>query len=415
MGSHWDMTAFCPHSNSRQADRAALILTALLLAILGKSSHALAESLHTDHPSIQADPNLSLAEVVDHALEIAPARFSLTGLGSEAAAWTSRGSNWWAGSPRISVSYRSDQLNKDNGLKEYEAGLALPLWRWGERGATKNLGQQLSAETEASRRALFWDISGQVRELLWHLAAADAEVEFTEQRINLAERLLKAVARQHELGDVALGDLLLARSNRLEAESEKTRAEAMRQDSHRVYASVTHLNRRPPYNPERISEIHDVPPDHPWLYEANARISSAQAEHKRLKKAVRGSPSLLVGPKRERAPFDTQSYDSFGITLSLPIVGSAHGITELARAERVIANAQTERENRIRELTLQLHEAQHSLEVTEAQLETATSLAGIAEQQLNMSFSAYESGEMSLFDLLGCNVPVSPRSAALPF
>ena len=43
--------------------------------------------------------------------------------------------------------YQSDQFGSDAGLEEYEAGIELPMWRWGGRDAVRDFGAAMTAES----------------------------------------------------------------------------------------------------------------------------------------------------------------------------------------------------------------------------------------------------------------------------
>jgi outer membrane protein TolC len=86
--------------------------------------------------------------------------------------------------------------------------------------------------------------------------------------------------------------------------------------------------------------------------------------------------------------------------LNIPFGGSSHRRTEISAVSRNAVNAKAARNQQIRTLTLELHEAAHSLNVVSQNLAAATERMALAAHHQAMSESAYEKGEIELIDLL---------------
>jgi hypothetical protein len=109
---------------------------------------------------------------------------------------------------------------------------------------------------------------------------------------------------------------------------------------------------------------------------------------------------LLVGTRRERPALGDRYDDSIGITLSVPFGGSASRRTEISAASRVAARTRAAQAQQVRALTMALHEMAHSLNVVHENMETATDRMKLVDRHQVMGLSAYEKGELDLFDLL---------------
>ena len=376
--------------------RAAIAGLFLFAAVLSAG----AELPSHEHAAVPVDETLTLSEAVDAAFGIYPARLELGARFEQANAWTDRGQSWLADRPSIMLRYQSDRWGPDNGLTEQEAGIQLPLWSWGGRSAVQRLGEALSLESDAADLALHWEVAGLLRFTLWDIALAENEHELAVQALDTAARLTASVERRYELGDVALSDVLLAQSAHLEAQTVLIEAAAQLLDAERLYRSVTGLERRPPFVGETISPEHEVQPDHPALAFANAEVSRAEAGLEVAEKTYKAGASLLIGPRSERPAFSTVYDDSIGITVNFPFGGSSHRRVETSAAARVAASARVARDQHVRELTLALHEAAHSLDVVSQNLEAASERMKLAERHQAMGESAYEKGELELIDLL---------------
>ena len=133
---------------------------------------------------------------------------------------------------------------------------------------------------------------------------------------------------------------------------------------------------------------------------AAAEIERARAEVTLVEREARGNPLLTIGPRRQTDPFGTFSTDSLTVAMRVPVGGKSHGLTQTARAMRLVAAAESERGALVRRLDLDLHEAEHSLVVLEETSALATERRDLADQQARMAETAFAQGEIELRDLL---------------
>lgn len=375
------------------------LIAGVLLFAVGVAA-AEAELPSHRHVALPVDESLTMIEAVDAAFALYPTTMELAARAEEADAWTDRGQSWLADRPSLMLRYQSDRWGLDNGLDEYETGIELPLWGLGGRSAVQNLGDALSAESVAAVLALRWEVAGFLRSTLWGIALAENDHELAEQALETAARLTSSVERRHELGDVALSDVLLAQSTFLEAQTVLIEATAAVLDAERAYRSVTELERRPPFLAETLSRRHEIELDHPALALANAEVSRAEASLEVAEKTFKAGVSLLIGSRSERAAFNTEFDDSFGITVNVPFGGSSHQRTQISAVSREAATIRAARSQQMRTLTLELHEAAHSLNVVSENLSASAERMDLAERHQAMGESAYEKGELELIDLL---------------
>jgi cobalt-zinc-cadmium efflux system outer membrane protein len=384
--------------NRRLPGRVLLALAATVLATGIVAADAELPGHEGDALSVASA--LTLSDAVDLALANYPATLELQARSGEADAWADRGRSWIANRPSLLLRYQTDRWGSNNGLDEYEAGIELPLWNWGARSASQDFGDAMSAESSAARLALRWQLAGLLRSLLWDVALAENDHALARQARDTASRLAGVVARRHELGDVALSDVLLANSTLLEAQTAVIDASSSVLDTERAYRSVTGLDRRPPFAGERLSERHDVEADHPALVFANAEVLRAEASVAVAERTAQSGTNLFVGARRERPAFGTEMDDSVGIILNVPFGGSSHRQTEISAAASAAARARAKRNQQLRSLTLSLHEAAHGLNVVHQNLSDASERLSLAERSQEMGEIAYEKGEFELIDLL---------------
>lgn len=375
------------------------LVVGLVVGLLGLVSAGVAEDEHA-HVAIVEDTSLTVSHVIDETLREYPSFVELEARDAQARAWRDRGRSWLADRPSLTFRYQSDRWGDDNGLDEYESGIQLPLWRWGQRAATRSLGQALETGAMTASLALRWQVAGQVRSHLWDVALALNERELAAQALSNATQLADTVQRRFELGDVPRSDVLLSRTAQLEAQSLLINAEALALDAERSYGSLTTLDRRPPFAGEQQSAKTEIGIDHPALVFANAELQQVQARNEVVRQTAKRNMSLLVGPRRERSAFNQSFEESIGMTVSVPFGGAAHARSQAADVGRDVARAHAAQAQLVRELNLQLHEAEHGLYVARQNLMATQTHAELAEQHQTMADSAYEKGEIDLIDLI---------------
>ena len=350
--------------------------------------------------ALPVDHSLTLTAAIDIAFANYPQAASLGARTDEARAWSARGKSLLADRPNMTLRYQTDRAGSDYGLREYEAGISLPLWNPGGRRSVQRFGEALSSESAAAHVVLRWEVTGYLRSALWDIALAENEHQLAEEALAMADRLTRSVERRHELEDVALADVLLARSSFLDAQTGLIAARARLLDAERSFRSVTALERRPPFAGEVLSRRSEIDLDHPALEFANAEVERAAAGITVAEKTANTGATLLIGPRSERPAFAAEADESVGITLSIPFGGSVHRRTEISAAARAAASARAARDQRLRDLTLALHEAAHSLSIVDQNLAAATDRQALAERHQAMGELAYEKGELDLIDLL---------------
>jgi outer membrane protein TolC len=378
------------------------VAAALVLGVFWQPSWAEDHAGHETHghPSVTEDGALTLSQALDAAVTHYPETPVLAARSEVAEAWESRGRSWLAERPAVSLRYQTDRWQDDDRLEEYEAGILLPLWSWGGRSAAQSHGDALRTVYGAASERLRWEVAGQLRAALWGLALALEDARLARDALDVSTRVAEIVGRRHDLGDAALRDLLLARSAELEARSGLINAQAGVVDAEWTYRALTGLSSRPAFQPETLSTRLDILPEHPALTMADAEILRAESAVDLAETSASSGPSLLLGPRRERAAGAENFDDSIGITMSIPFGPSGQRRTNVAEARRDFIQASAGRARIMRLLSLERHEAAHGLAVVRDSLEPARGQAELADRQQRMGLLAYEKGEIELVELL---------------
>src|SRR5690606_13120516 len=142
------------------------LLAAAPLASAAQSTPSPQEHGAEEHVPIGIEVGLEWHTVLESAVRNYPRYVQLEARRLEADALQQRSRSLLAGRPALALGYRSDDPLDDFGLAEYETGLTLPLWRFGERRAAGRIAASASDGSAAAGAALEWEVAGALRAAL---------------------------------------------------------------------------------------------------------------------------------------------------------------------------------------------------------------------------------------------------------
>lgn len=374
------------------------IFLAFMLSVTAASAETRPTVSHND--PIDTDNSLTLAKVVDLTMEKFPDTVWLKALEDEANAIKQRGESWTAGAAQAGLRYQ----NMTSGTVHYgDATLQIPLWNLGQRDAEKEKGVKAETNAELQSAATKLRVAGLVRNALWEMALQKIRYEQARTEADLFEKLLAKVERRVELGDLPRADLLLAQTELLQKLSILTQAEAELMHARKRYSSITQLSKMPAAYEEKLADLKKIEFSHPLFVAMNGQIERKQAEIDALKLVGSGQTNLTVGINSDRSQNNdprSNQIESFNIGVDIPFGGADHMRPQIAALNVELNQLLAEREQRYRDLELAHHEAEHNLEVNEAELEIASELKRVAEEHLKMMDLSFSVGEINLMDLL---------------
>lgn len=378
-------------------DSSAQLLASPPVAEINTEQNLLVEHLDP----VEVDPNLNLSQLLEQTLEKYPDRLINEGLAQEAEALKTRGDSWLAGSTAIALDYADDSIASDRGSREASANLEFTVWNWGQRSAALNMAEQAQLLAGKQSRAVKLEVSRLLREALWDMALAESRLQQARINMDISQQLFAKVQRRVELGDLPRADLLLAESDHLQNKTVLTQAEAEVMHSRKSYSNLTRTSRIPANYQESLSPIQEVNQDHPLFEAINALVAKKQAAIEWAKTSdTINQPKVYVGGKTSRDQRDSSDVQSANVGVVIPFGHSTYDAPEIAAANLEYQQALAQREHLQRFLEKNLHEAEHALEVTQAELKIAKELKNIAEQHLKMMQISFEAGEINLLDLL---------------
>lgn len=379
------------------------LLVLLLLFPLFTRAEALANdgTAHaTAVDTVLPSPALTLPTVIAEALQHDPNGLLTQAYLDEARALDRHASSLIAGNPVVALNYQSDQARTDQGFREWEGSLELPLWHVGQRSASRAVADSAGQAASAAGSVQHLRVAGAVRETLWQLAIARERRSLAEQSLQTARQLEQDVAKRVNAGDLARSDLLLARDETLAKQDDFYLADAELLHAQKRFRLLTGLAQYPTTFAEPLSERNTIDDGHPLLAETRARMEQAQAELRRAEQSSSDNTQLIVGTRRSRDTYNSDPVDSLGIGVRIPLGTKSHNGPRIAAASTAFAQSQARYQSTKRELELQLHEAHHNLETLREQLQLADEQNTLMQESLRLARIAFRSGEIELAQLL---------------
>jgi len=297
--------------------------------------------------------------------------------------------------PSLSVANRNDRLNRNHGQREWEAGIALPLWLPGEQGRQAAIVSAERDQYDSALAAAKLKIAGEVRDAYWQARLTENELALARRKVEDAAALAADVGRRVKAGDLARVDLNQAQAAEREARTAQSEAEIRAFKARQSFEVLTGLTTLPAAE-ESVAPVRSVPDDHPLLAPLQRAVATAQTKLRQAAQSPRSNPELELGLRRERSTFDDAYANSVEVRFRLPFATDARNRPRIAAANADMVEAQAafalERTRRAAELEAARRELEQAREVLQLS-ETRFALAADTQQLLAKAFAL---GELDL-------------------
>jgi outer membrane protein TolC len=309
------------------------------------------------------------------------------------------------GDPSLSLLAKSDELiGSDRGYQEYEAGVSLPLWLPGQRGARRAIADSLDTQAAGELKLVTWEVAGKVLDRGWQLRLAIAARQQAQRQWDSARQLERDIARRVQAGESPRGDRLMAEQETLAREAALDDATAEVEHARLAWRSLTGLDELPADldQPAALSSQDSDGLDtlHPQLSAAMSESGTARAVRNDTSRNRRARPVLTFYAKRDRGVREDPYTNSVGAEVSIPFGSGAHSAPGLAKAEADLTTAQARLATVERQLQLDQQQAKHALEQAERRFKSAGRRDTLARSRVTLSQRAFELGESDLYQLL---------------
>lgn len=341
---------------------------------------------------------VNLRAALDQAWERSPEAQVLEARRGESAAHAVAANSLLPGAPAIVLGHRSDRLNDDVGVREWEAGIELPVWLPGQRGARQREARVGRSGLEASVRALRLKLAGALREAIWQLRAAEAQTRLDETRVQTAEKLAEDVVKRVRAGELAKTDLNLAQNEWRSAQAALLQSRHLLLQAQQAYAELTGDTTLPEDSAES-AQAKALADDHPLIEEARRAIEVAQAQAEVARQSRRDNPEVVVSTRRERSNPDP-SHSTVALAVRLPLATDARNLPLTSAAQTALTGAQSEYRRLQIALEYRRQQADQALQAADQLLELAGQQRAAARENLGLIQKAFDLGETDLFALL---------------
>ena len=273
---------------------------------------------------------------------------SLDNRRKELAAKEKAAGSWLSGEPVAGIAHRTDWLNRNEGFREYEAEIELPLW---------NPRVRTAAQADVSAQRLGFDgqfalarlkLTGELRALAASAAMAQVELDLNKRKLLDANVLMQDLNRRVKAGENARVDGLQAQLLVQQAQTALAHAESQLTRLQNQWRSLTGLAMVASLNEPLASSAANeataasVSPDHPALRQAQAQVSIAQAKLALTAADQRDPMALGLGIARERGSFGVTNETKLRIALRIPLGGDNRNEARDAAARAELDTAQAE-------------------------------------------------------------------------
>jgi outer membrane protein TolC len=360
----------------------------------GHSTH------HVDHFDVlMVNPALQLSEVLEKAYLRTPMQASLQSQDMLLTAKNRVANAILPSAPALSVTHQNDAIGSGRGEREWHAELELPVWQLKQRDNRLKVADAMQTSNSAIRQSVKLQVAGRLREALWNIAANDNSLSLAMNKLEVAKKLQSDVDKRYRAGELARTDVMLAAQEVLRTEKEKVRAEAEVMHARHRYYLLTGLQELPASYEEKQSSLEDYSQSPIWL-EAQSKVGLAETERDLTQVESRENMRVLLNMRSIKGAFDITDNESVGVQVRVPFGTDTTAAPMRAAAEMVVGSALSEREAMRFELEAAMHEAEHNLSVSRAELGITAKQYEIARESLTLAQKAFQLGETDLVSLM---------------
>ena len=310
---------------------------------------------------------------------------------------------WTAEPAALTLQSTTGGPGANNGSRDYEVGLAIPLWLPGERARKGALGEAEQQAVESRLGAAQLKLAASVRDTWWSYQRAQGELGLTQDRLGNAQKLAADVARRYRAGDLSKADQNQA--DGAVAQAQAAVAEALGQrDAASGALSAWLGGEGAPVTFEAggaepmVDALHATPNPlaHPavvdWLDQALVarRVAALVAVQ------TRANPELTLATARGRGQSSDAYQQTVTVGVRIPLGSGVRSQAKVAAAQADALDAEVRANVERARLMADIHGATVRLKASESQLVAITRQAELARETLAFVEKAFRLGEADL-------------------
>ena len=317
-----------------------------------------------------------------------------------------KAANAWAPEPAaLELSSKTDRLHRNQGAREYEVGIAVPLWLPGERGRRAALAGAEGAAIESQATAAQLRVAATVREAWWQWQRARIEVDTVRDLLDNTRRIAADVARRAKAGDLARADQHQADGAVAVAEASMAQADAGLAAARQQLRALA--GAAPAFDEAGAATAEPEPePDHglAWveveahaaLHELKDRAAVAERTAALVANQTRANPELMLAATRDRGAFGEIAQPTITLGIRVPFAGGPRHEARSANARAEATDAQAQLALERDRLIAQRETARVRVDASRTQLAAAERRAQLARESRGFFDKSFRLGETDL-------------------
>ncbi len=341
----------------------------------------------------------TLREAVERAWARQPAARAQPARAEEFAAKRNAAEALFPEPPSLSVGNRTDRLNRNVGVNEWEVGIALPLWLPGEQGRLSAIVNAERDQYDIGLSAAKLKIAGDVRDAYWQAHLSENELALARRKAQEAAVLAADVERRVKAGDLARVDLNQAQAAERLARAALTEAEIKDFKARQAFAVLTGMGPLPAAQ-ESIAPAGSALDDHPVLAPLQRAVVTTQAKLRQATQSLRNNPELELGVQRERGLFDEPYSNSVIVRFKLQFATDARNKPRIAAANAELIEAQAAYGIERVKVAAEIEAAQRELEQSRAVVQLIEARFTLTADTQRLLARAFALGELDLISRL---------------
>lgn len=352
-------------------------------------------------------PTLTLKSLFELAWAQQPEAQALATRRQVAQATLAGNTAWTAEPPALLLQAQTDRPGAGQGSREYELGLALPLWLPGQRQRASALSEAELRAVESRAAAQQWRLAARVREAWWQHHRGQSEWDLAQARLGHAQQIALDVGRRVKAGDLSRADQHQADAALAQAESALAEAQGTRD------AALSSLKGMAGWDapvalptsasPEAMPEARqasmplDAPLDeHPALAELMDRQAVAQGIVDLSLASQRANTELTLLTTRSRGQSTEPYRQSITLGIRLPFGAGKRADARTAAAQADVLEVHASTALARASLNADISAAQALLTSAQAQLKAAERQARLARESRIFFDKSFRLGQTDL-------------------
>ncbi len=313
----------------------------------------------------------------------------------------------WSSAPlTLDVLTKTDALSRNQGAREIEMGVAVPLWLPGERRRSQALADSEGRALESRLAAAQLRVAAGVREAWWAWQRARADVDAARAQHGSAIRIAADVARRLTAGDLARADQHQADGAVASADGAVAQADSV------VIAAALHLRALTAMAPAQVEAKPEPDPDSSASASASAK-SIATQPHAELTALIdrlavaegsvalaatqtRANPELTLAATRGRGSSGEAYNQTFTVGIRVPFGGGPRVEVRNATARGDVIELQAQLALERERLSAEVDAARARAAAARLQLTAAERRAALALESRGFFDKSFRLGQTDL-------------------